>query len=83
MSSLDRMIYVFCLNTGETRDESNPLNLENWEFYVIPTDTINKECGESKTISLSKVRALVEKVYYSQLKEAVDKVIDEIKKDFQ
>ena len=36
-------IYVFCLNTGMTRAESNPLQLEHWEFYVVPTEVINKE----------------------------------------
>ena len=74
-------IYVFCLNTGETREGSNPLNLENWEFYVIPTSTINKECGDSKTVGLSKVRKLTEMTDYSQLREKIDIIIDEIKKE--
>lgn len=28
-------IYVFCLNTGTTKETSNPMNLDNWEFYII------------------------------------------------
>ena len=77
-SKLERQndLYVFCLNTGETKSDSNPLQLEHWEFYVIPTSVINDKCGEHKTISLSKVRKLTEKVNYSKLKEKVDEVID-------
>ena len=29
-------IYVFCLVNGETKETSYPLNLDNWEFYVVP-----------------------------------------------
>ena len=68
-------VYIFCLNTGETKADSNPLILEHWEFYVIPTAVINEKCGEQKTISLSKVRKLAEKTDYSQLKERLDEMI--------
>ncbi len=30
-------IYVFCVNTGENRSDAYPLNLNNWEFYIVPT----------------------------------------------
>ena len=69
-------VYVFCLNTGETKTDSNPLQLEHWEFYVIPTSVINDKCGDQKTISLSRIRKMSEKVDYSQLKEKVDEIIE-------
>ena len=68
-------IYVFCLNTGDTKASSNPLQLEHWEFYVIPTAVIDRECGDGKTISLSRVRKMTEKVDYMHLKEKIDKTI--------
>jgi hypothetical protein len=68
-------IYIFCLNTGNAKADSNPLQLEHWEFYVIPTSTINKECGDGKTISLSRVRKLTEKVDYLHLKDKIDNTI--------
>ena len=37
-------IYVFCLNIGRTREESNPMELNNWEFYIVPTKKINELC---------------------------------------
>lgn len=75
-------IYVFCLNTGETKEASNPLELDNWRFWVVPTETINRLCGDNKTISLGRVKSITgqkEGVGYSELKEAVDRAIEEIK----
>lgn len=72
-------IYIFCLSTGETRESSNPLKLENWEFYVLPTYVINEECKDGKTISLSRVRKLTDKVNYTELKEKIDKCVDDVK----
>ncbi len=69
-------IYIFCLNTGETKADSNPLMLEHWEFYVVPTFRIDELCKNGKTISLSRVRKIADKVYYNELKLEVDKQID-------
>lgn len=72
-------IYVFCLNTGKTRETSDPLILEHWEFYVVPTSLINKECGDGKTVSLGRLRKMVKSVGYGELKAAVDRIVDETK----
>lgn len=46
---------VFSLNTGTNAEESNPLEMSNWEFYVVPTAVINDTCvPDQKTISLGK-----------------------------
>ena len=68
-------IYVFCLNTGNTREESNPLNLDNWLFYVIPTKIINEKCGDHKTISLNRVKKLASPIRYSELKKHIDNIM--------
>ena len=69
-------IYVFCLNTGQTKEESNPMNLNNWEFYIIPTKTINEECGKNKTISLNRIRKMTSVVKYEEIKNKIDEIID-------
>ena len=71
-------IYIFCLNTGDTKETSNPLELNNWQFYVVPTDIINEKCGNAKTISLSRVEKLAKKVNYSELKNEVDDLIKQL-----
>lgn len=69
-------IYVFCLNTGENRKDSNPLQLEHWEFYVVPTRVINEQCGDGKSVSLSRIRKMVEMVSYDRLRSTIDQIID-------
>lgn len=69
-------IYVFCLNTGETKESSNPLLLDNWRFWVVPTETINCACGDHKTISLGRLQKLANSkngVGYDEIKTAVDR----------
>lgn len=69
-------IYVFCLNKGETHNTSNPLKIENWLFWVIPTTVINEECGEQKTINLQKVKFLSKTeggVTFENLRAEIDK----------
>lgn len=51
-------VYVFCVNTGTTKETAHPLDLTHWEFYVIPTSVINAVCGNNKSISLNRVKKL-------------------------
>lgn len=69
-------IYVFCLNTGTNEEESNPLEMDNWKFYVVPTSVINKVAKNQKTISLGRVRKLAPLTRYSELKGVIDSFID-------
>lgn len=71
-------VYIFCLNTGKTRTEADPFEMSHWEFYVVPTSVINRECGNNKSISLGRLRDITKeqgKVPYNQLKSAIDKAL--------
>ena len=74
-------IYVFCLILGETKEASNPLILENWRFWVVPTSTINRQCGDNKRISLGRLKAITglkDGLGYGELRESVNRMIDEL-----
>ena len=72
-------IYVFCLNIGDTRETSYPLNLNNWEFYIVPTAIIDEKCGNNKTISLGRIKGLgFEAKRYDEIKTEIDRFIDEM-----
>lgn len=72
-------LYVFCLNTGTTREEAYTLDVSNWEFYIVPTYVLDEKCGDRKTISLNKIHAFgFEKVKYEDIREQVEMVSDEI-----
>jgi len=73
-------IYVFCLNTGTDEETSNPLDMSNWEFYVIPTHIINDKCKSQKSISLGRVSKLAPLTRYEELKNTIDSICKTIKK---
>lgn len=73
-------IYIFCLNIGTNEEESNPLNMINWEFYVIPTHTINVICKSQKSISLGRVQKMAPMTRYKDLKSMIDTICDELDK---
>lgn len=70
-------IYVFCLNLGSTKDSSYPLDLSNWEFYVVPTSFINENCRNNKTISLGRIKSFgFSAKAYGELKSEIDNIIN-------
>ncbi len=72
-------IYVFVFTKGKNKIDADPLKLEHWVFYVIPTSVINNKCGSNKSITLRKVQSLsgmVDGLSFSELKLHIDKLID-------
>ena len=45
-------IYVFCVHKHTEQDTINPLDTRQWDFYVLPTATLDKVFGDQKTITL-------------------------------
>ena len=50
-------LYVFCLYASKDRSET-PLQLEQWEFYLLPTSVLDIRCKDQKSISLSSLLSL-------------------------
>lgn len=77
-------IYVFCLNTNKDIEKDDPLNLDYWRFYVVPTFVINQYTHSygnpnQKKISLGVVEKLAGRnVPFSELRNAVDAAIDRV-----
>lgn len=69
-------VYVFCLLSHKDKDTVDPLNLDQWEFYVLDTETINKRLGSQKTISLKPLLNLNPiRANYGSIRDAVNSVI--------
>lgn len=68
--------YIFCLFACADREKANPLLLNQWEFYVLPTRVLDEKCQNQKTISLQSL-VLLEPVKcdYCTLKDAVDSLL--------
>jgi len=59
----------------QDEDTIDPLNLNQWDFYILDTDVLNNEVGEQKTIALSSLRHLAPiKSTYQEIKENIKKI---------
>jgi len=52
-SSRQADIYVFCILAHKDKNTINPLDVSQWEFYVISTSLLNDKYPKHKTIGLS------------------------------
>lgn len=68
----DSDLYVFCLYAEKDKCKANLLDLDKWEFYVLPTKTINEKLQEQQTIGLTKLRSLSEPIPFDRIKEVID-----------
>ena len=67
-------IYVFCVYTALTKDESL-LNLDLWDFYVLPTSILNKMSLTQKSIGLQSLLKLGPvKTDYASLAETIETI---------
>lgn len=64
-------VYVFCLLKHKNQDTIDPLKLEQWEFYVVPTPILSTYGGSQNRIILSKLKKIAVPVEYDELKETI------------
>ena len=65
-------MYVFCVLAHLNGQTVNPLELTQWEFYILPTSTLDTSLGNQKTVSLSRLKELgAEPLGYDQVRNAV------------
>jgi len=61
-------VYVFCVLAHNDQSTVNPLDLSQWEFYVLDTKVLNDKAPLQKTIALSSLLKLNPvKAAYSEL----------------
>src|SRR5699024_1586138 len=68
--------YIFCLLNEKNRDKVDPLNINQWEFYILPTKVLNHHNKTQKTISLRPLQYLSSRVTYHEIKPSLDNLID-------
>ncbi|MEU9123539.1 hypothetical protein AB0C96_27325 [Streptomyces sp. NPDC048506] len=51
-------VYVFCLLHHQDKQTLNPLDLDQWTFYVLPTRVLNERCPSQKSIRPSSLKRL-------------------------
>lgn len=68
-------IYVFCLLKEKDKNQIDALNMEHWDFFVVPTQILNNLYPTQKSISLSVLEKNSRSVSYEEIKEVIDAVI--------
>ena len=65
-------IYVFCVLAHKDKNTINPLNLDQWVFYILPTKILNNVVGDQKSITLSSLKKLnPAKVNYGSINSTI------------
>ena len=65
-------IYIFCILAQKESKKLDPLNLDQWEFYILPTSVLDEKCPTQKTIGLSRLLTLGPKVVkYGGIADAI------------
>ena len=69
-------IYVFCLYNHTDRSTANPMILDQWQFYIVPTHQINKIFPNRRTLTMAGLAKLgAEPHSYGEIKSQVDAII--------
>ena len=70
-------VYVFCILKHKDKETIDPLNIDQWEFYILQTKILDKKIPEQKTITLSSLmRFGPRKVEYGQIKKTILEMIN-------
>ncbi|MDR2087686.1 MAG: hypothetical protein LBP72_11040 [Dysgonamonadaceae bacterium] len=64
-------LYVFCLLKHKDKETINPLELDQWEFYVVKTIVLDENYKGQASISLRGLQKLTEAIPYNKLKSEI------------
>ena len=77
-------IYVFCLLIHKEQDTIDPLNMNQWQFYILSSNELNQSLGAQKTIVLSSLLRLNPIIAtYSELSSAIKQLADKAVKNYR
>jgi len=68
-------VYIFCVFTEHDKSLANPLDTNQWAFYVTKTDTLDGRLGAQKSAALTTIQKLSASITYDELKNVVEHAI--------
>jgi len=72
LSKRQAEVYVFALLAHTDQQTLDPLDLSQWEFYVVKTSEIDRIFGERSSIGINRVKTLSEAYSVNSLMDAVE-----------
>lgn len=74
-------IYVFCLLNHQEKISLDPLNLDQWKFYILRASVLNEKFMTQKTIGLASLLKLNPHIAkYEEIAEYIERLFGEIKR---
>jgi hypothetical protein len=70
-------IYVFCLHASFPATSEEVADVKTWQFWVVPTATLNQKFGAQKSVGMTRLDELAERTSWASLRSTVDRVIGE------
>ena len=68
-------IYIFCVLSHKDKSSVDPLNLSQWDFYILETKILNEKVKTQKSITLSSLLRLNPiKIKYDSLKAEIEQI---------
>jgi len=64
-------VYVFCLLKHHDKETLNPLDIEQWEFYILSTAELDNYNRSKTSITLASLQKLSRCVSYANLRDAI------------
>lgn len=69
-------IYVFCVHKHTDQATVNPLNIAQWDFYLLPTRVLNEKAGAQKKAVLSSLINMgAEKCEFNRIHQRIVELI--------
>lgn len=68
-------VYVFALLAHRNKPTIDPMNLDQWKFYVLTTAALNQHFGDQKTLTLGGLERHTSPVDFRALKTAVSQAM--------
>ena len=65
---------MFALLHHMDRPTLDPMNLDQWEFYILPTEVLNARAQQS--ITLGALRLIESRLTYAELRRRFDQLAD-------
>jgi len=68
--------YVFCLYPERDVRVADPIDVVAWQFWVVPTRTLDTEIDGQKSLGLRRLQGLTTRVAAQDLRASVDAALD-------
>ncbi len=68
-------IYVFCLLNEKSKETINPLDLKQWDFFVLSTAIVDSVYNEQKSVGLEMLKPIAIQTDYAGVRQAIDLVV--------